>query len=53
MAATIKAVWQEMQIDNLTSLHNRKLFERVLSDSVWVDKTSSSRLSLQVRAFLL
>ena len=23
MAATIKAVWQEMQIDNLTSLHNR------------------------------
>ena len=48
MAATIKAVWQEMQVDNLTSLHNRKSFERALSDSVGAAKTSGAALSLVV-----
>ena len=48
MAATIKAVWQELQIDNLTALHNRKSFERTLSDMVIHAKIAGGLISIVV-----
>jgi diguanylate cyclase len=48
LGAAIKAAWQESQVDNLTSLHNRKSFERALSDFVRDTKIGSGVLSVIV-----